>query len=120
MTPFTPSSRSQRTSLTSPCCLRVCAWSYMALLLNSAGKSAAIAAMLTSRNALSDVPGELQLNEVLLAESCFQRCGTVHEISCCAQDADCPPATAAVCPAVGSGGSASPSSPEEEGAEGEP
>src|SRR5215210_2668785 len=86
----------------------------------SAGKSADIGEMLTRRKALSDVPGELQLNDVLLTESCFQRCGTVHEISCCAHDADCPPATAANCSAVGSGGSASSSSASEEEEDEEP
>src|ERR1043165_822608 len=84
----------------------------------SAGKSAPIGEMLTRRKARSAVPGELQLNEVLFAESCRQRCGTVHEISCCAQLADCPPAMAADCSAVGCGGCAS--SPAFEPEEGEP
>src|SRR5207237_3635427 len=76
-------------------------------MLMSAGKSALIGEMLTRRKAASDEPGELQLKEVLLTESCFHLCGTVHEISCCAHTADWPPAMAAVCSAVGCGGWAS-------------
>src|SRR5918911_4245131 len=83
-------------------------------MLTSAGKSAPIGEMLTRRKALSAEPGELQLKEVLLAESCFQRCGTVQEISCCAQLADWPPAMAAACSDVGCGGWASSPAVEED------
>src|SRR5919197_5641222 len=76
-------------------------------MLMSVGKSAPIGERLTRRKARSAVPGELQLKEVLLTESCLQRCGTVQEISCCAQVADWPPATAAACSDVGCGGWAS-------------
>src|SRR5918998_370062 len=78
-------------------------------MLTSAGKSADIGEMLPMSDAASHVPGERQRNCWLLT-SCFaQRCGTVHEISCCSQTADCPPATAAACADVGAGASAPPS-----------
>src|SRR5919197_2675722 len=83
-------------------------------MLMSVGKSAPIGERLTRRKARSAVPGELQLKEVLLTESCLHLCGTVHEISCCAQVADWPPATAAACSDVGCGGWASSPAVEEE------
>ena len=64
--------------------------------------------------AASQEPGERHMKDVLSDENFVQRCGTVHEISCCAQVADCPPATAADCAAVGCGASASPDELEDE------
>jgi hypothetical protein len=83
-------------------------------MLVSAGKSALIGEMLTMRNAASELPGDCHMKEVLSALFFFQRCGTVQVISCCAHSADCPPAMAADCSAVGSGGSASSSAEEDE------
>src|SRR5436305_13522347 len=83
-------------------------------MLESAGKSIDIGETLTMSEAASQEPGERHMKDVLSDESFVQRCGTVHEISCCAQVADCPPATAADCAAVGCGASASPDELEDE------
>src|ERR1043165_2811967 len=84
----------------------------------SVGKSLPIGETLAIMWAASQEPGELHVKELLSAEFSFHFCGTVHEISCCAQVADCPPAMAADCSAVGCGGCAS--SPAFEPEEGEP
>jgi hypothetical protein len=63
--------------------------------------------MLAMSEAASQLPGERHIRLVLSAESFFHFCGAVHEISCCSQTTDCPPAMADNCSAVGLGGSAS-------------
>src|SRR5215207_7730452 len=73
----------------------------------SVGKSAPIGETLTIRFAASQEPGERQRSDVLSTDCFVQRCGTVHDISCCSHLADWPPETAAVCAAVGCGPSAS-------------
>src|SRR5947209_552806 len=77
-------------------------------MLESAGKSLDIGETLTMREAASQEPGERHMKDVLSDENFVQRCGTVQVISCCDHAADCPPAMAADCAAVGSGASASP------------
>src|SRR5438477_12725101 len=77
-------------------------------MLESAGKSLDIGETLTMREAASQEPGERHMKDVLSDENFVQRCGTVQVISCCDQVADCPPAMAADCAAVGCGASASP------------
>src|SRR2546421_9952551 len=76
-------------------------------MLESDGKSLDIGETLTMSEAASQEPGERHMKDVLSAENFVQRCGTVHEISCCPQVADCPPSMAADCAAVGCGASAS-------------
>src|ERR687889_1652111 len=72
-------------------------------MLVSAGKSALIGEILTINDAASDDPGERQKNERLSTDCLVHFCGTVQEISCCSQEAVCPPETAAACAAVGAG-----------------
>src|ERR1051325_1545960 len=71
-------------------------------MLASAGKFSGIGEMLTIRFAASEPPGERHVNDFASFSVCVHFAGTVHDIPWRSHFACWPPASAAVCAAVGS------------------
>src|SRR6185369_2803687 len=89
-------------------------------MLESAGKSASIGEMLTIIDAASPPPGERMTNMFDSFVSSVQFGGIVHDIPCRSHFTSVPPASAAVCSAVGLAVSTDRLEPEPVGPELEP